>query len=282
MPGKTSQKTFGGARQSAPSLPQLLVIGAHPDDAEFHCGALMLNYAAANFSIHVISATDGSAGHQQLDRVELAERRKLEAAASAAKLSARYEVWSFPDGELQPDLALRHRIIEAIRRVQPDLLITHRSVDYHPDHRAVAQAVQDACYLVRVPAVLPDCPALKRDPVVACMGDLFTRPAPLRADIVIDCSSQLDAIVDLLACHTSQVFEWLPYTLGLIDQVPEGPADRVQWLKTFYSERPKTIAHTFSSDLVYAEVYEISEYGRRPSDSELSELFCLPIDGTGL
>ena len=253
---------------------RLLVFGAHPDDAEFHCGALMLKHAAAGHGIHLISATDGSAGHQQLGRQELAKRRLEEARDSAQILGAQVEVWPFKDGELLPSLELRLEIIGALSRIRPHLVITPRLYDYHPDHRALAQAVQDACYLVRVPNVLPHIPALDRDPVVAYCGDLFDRPVPLRADVVLDCSARLNDIADLLACHASQVFEWLPYTLGLLDEVPVEPARRQAWLKQFFSRRTRALAHRFAPHLSHAEVYEISEYGQQPSAETCSTLFC--------
>ena len=41
----------------------------------------------------------------------------------------------------------------------------HRPNDYHPDHRAVGQLVQDASYMVTVPFFCPDTPHLERNPV---------------------------------------------------------------------------------------------------------------------
>ena len=56
-------------------------------------------------------------------------------------------------------------IIREIRDFQPDLVLTHRPCDYHPDHRAVGQCVQDASYMVTVPHIVPDVQALRKDPV---------------------------------------------------------------------------------------------------------------------
>ena len=121
---------------------------------------------------------------------------------------------------MEPTLEVRDRIIREIARTAPDLVLTHRPNDYHPDHRAVGQAVQDASYMVTVPLVGPDVPALARDPVVAYLPDLFTRPYPLVADVVIDIAEQLETVVEMLACHVSQVFEFLPFNQRIADQVP--------------------------------------------------------------
>lgn len=180
--------------------PRLLILGAHPDDAEFHGGGLATIYRQLDRPVKMISVTDGSAGHHQRSPAELVDLRRGEAAKAGAVIGASYETWDFPDGSLEPTLEVRHRIIQEIREYQPDLLLTHRTCDYHPDHRAVGQCVQDASYLVTVPHVVPSIPALRKDPVVAFLPDLFTRPSPLRVDVITDISEQMDTVAKMLAC----------------------------------------------------------------------------------
>ena len=60
---------------SAATALRLLVIGAHPDDAEFHVGGLLERFCSAGHRVHVISVTDGAAGHHQLPADELAKVR---------------------------------------------------------------------------------------------------------------------------------------------------------------------------------------------------------------
>ncbi len=67
----------------------------------------------------------------------------------------RYLILDHHDGELLPTLDNRREIIRLIRTYEPDLVLTHRPNDYHPDHRYTSQLVQDAAYMVTVPAVLP-------------------------------------------------------------------------------------------------------------------------------
>lgn len=250
---------------------RLLVLGAHPDDAEFQAGGLITAYRRAGRSVKVVSVTNGAAGHHQMTPPELARRRQAEGAEVARRFGIEYAIWDFPDGALLPTLEVRARIIREIREYAPHLVLTHRTCDYHPDHRAVGLAVQDASYMVTVPHVVPEVPALREDPVVAYMNDLFTKPCPFQPDIIFDISSAVEDIVDMLACHESQVFEWLPYNLRLDATFPVNPAERRAWLKEWYGQRARSIADRFrpalrealgdvGAETVAAEAYEISEY----------------------
>jgi LmbE family N-acetylglucosaminyl deacetylase len=258
--------------------PKLLILGAHPDDAEFHAGALSIRYRELGYPVKWISATDGRSGHHLDSSEDLIVRRKAEAARSAARIGAECDVWPFPDGSLQPDLELRHAIIREIRQYQPDLVLTHRPWDYHPDHRALGQAVQDACYLVTVPRILPDTPALSKDPVVASMVDLFQRPVPFCPDFVLDGTPEFDRVVDLLSCHVSQVFEFLPVSFNAPEPVPSDPKERNSWLARWFATSIAGRVEAFAPLLdappaALLEAYEVSEYASQLSRETLAGLF---------
>ena len=254
-----------------------LFVGAHPDDAEFHAGGLMIRHAEAGNDVGILCLTDGSAGHQKMDRAALAERRADEAARAAALIGATVTIWPVPDGALEPTVTHRNRLIGFVRDYRPDLIVTHRVWDYHPDHRACGTLVKDAAYLLRVPNVVPDTPALDRDPVIACAYDRFTEPAAFRPDVVVDIGAQLERIVAMLDCHASQVYEWLPHMLN----IDPPRADRIAWLASFFRARPAGVARRFSDHLDpaageaerVAEAFQISEYGRQPTPGEIDTLF---------
>jgi LmbE family N-acetylglucosaminyl deacetylase len=264
---------------------KLLILGAHPDDAEYAAGGIAALYRAAGHTVKMVSLTDGGAGHHWRTSADLVKVRRAEAAEAGKVIGAEYVTWDFPDGRLEPSLALRERVIRELRTFQPDLVLAHRTNDYHPDHRAAGQVVQDASYMVTVPLVVPDVPILRKDPVVACLPDLFTRPCPLRPDVVLDLEPHLESIVRMLACHCSQVFEFLPYNEGIDDQVPAAEGDKLPWLRAWFSRHIAPRADRFREALIAAwgqergraarhiEAFEISEYAARLDDAARRRLF---------
>lgn len=274
MPQRTSSDTDPDESSSVEDLHsrRLLILGAHPDDAEYHAGGLATRYCARGDAVKMVSVTNGAAGHHQLKPDELNVIRRAEAESASEIIGASYEVWDFPDAALQPTLEVRDRIIAEIRDFRPHLVITHRTNDYHPDHRAVGQAVQDASYLVTVPLVVPTVPIVSKDPVVAYMVDLFTKPCSMAPDVLLDIEEELPTIVNMLACHESQFFDFLPFNHGIEIPKWQTAAERLQWLRARYEAQIAPRADHFRSHLTTAfgpshgaairwiEAYEISEY----------------------
>jgi len=263
----------------------IVLIGAHPDDAEIKAGGTMALWAKEGFRLHIVTMTNGDAGHQTLGREALAARRKGEAAAAAALVGAKSTVLDNHDGELQPTLEVRRQVIRIIRESEADVVITHRPNDYHPDHRYTAQAVQDAAYMVTVPHVVEDAPVLRKNPLFLYFADHFERPAPFRPDVAVDVDSVMAtkwAMLDKMEC---QFYEWMPWHDGNLDSVPAGAKDRLKWLrKTWgpvferYTGRiAKGLKQAYgkrSADKIrFGEAFEISEYGRQPDVKGLAEIF---------
>ena len=161
---------------------------------------------------------------------QLARRHRAEATAAGAIIGHSYDVFDNPDGELLPSLDNRRLVIRLIQSFRPDLVLTHRPNDYHPDHRYTSMLVCDAAYMVTVPSIVPDVPHLAGNPVIAYLPDNFEKPYPFQPAVGIDVGPVLDRMVDMLHCHESQFYEWLPYNGGYLDQVPAGGTARRQWL----------------------------------------------------
>src|SRR3954467_2045265 len=93
---------------------RILVIGAHPDDADIKAGGTAARWCDLGQVVRMVSLTDGRAGHQTMRGPELALRRRAEGEAAAAVIGATYEVLDIPDGGLDDRLENRHRIIRLI------------------------------------------------------------------------------------------------------------------------------------------------------------------------
>ncbi|HCY40280.1 MAG TPA: GlcNAc-PI de-N-acetylase [Prolixibacteraceae bacterium] len=259
----------------------VVVIGAHPDDCDLDAGGTAILFAKMGHRVLFVSATNGDAGHFNKGGEALAKIRKAEAEEAGRRFGITYKVLDNHDGLLMPDLKLRLELIKLIREWNADVVIGHRPYDYHPDHRNTAIAIQDAAYLVIVPNIAPETPALKKNPVFLYTEDRFQLPNPFRPDIVVDISKVFEQKVYALAAHQSQFFEWLPWTSGQLESVPKTDSDRLKWLA---EKRKGSISPEMKAGLIkwygekgnqakHAEAFEICEYGSYPNDEEIRRLF---------
>jgi LmbE family N-acetylglucosaminyl deacetylase len=272
-----------GAPASAQDYSRLRVIafGAHPDDCDEMAGGLAAKYAAAGHLVKFVSVTNGDAGHYEEGGGALARRRRAEAQEAGRRIGIVYDVLDNHDGELLPTLEVRRQIIREIREWKADLVLAPRPNDYHPDHRNTAVLVQDASYLVTVPNLVTDVPALKKNPVFLYFSDRFTRPQPFRPDIVVSIGDVFDKKIDMLDAHVSQMYEWLPWHDGILDRVPKDPVVRKKWLTGQWPSRVEAewtpvLEQWYGAQagsVQQAEAFEITEYGRQPDRTEIRKLF---------
>jgi len=260
----------------------VIVIGAHPDDCDVDAGGTAVLFAEAGHNVMFVSLTNGDAGHYRKGGGALAKIRRAEAEESGRRLGVKYIVLDNHDGELMPTLENRLEVIRLIRKWKADIVIGHRPYDYHPDHRNTAILLQDAAFMVIVPNVASDVPALKKNPVFLYSHDNFKKPYPFHPDIAIDITDVFDKKIYGVAAHESQFFEWLPWLGGRLDEVPETEEGRLKYLANrrnpaISDEVRKSLIKWYGSErgnaAQVAEAFEICEYGRHPSDEEIRRLF---------
>lgn len=264
---------------------RIIAIGAHPDDCDIKFGGTAAKLAKAGHAVKFLSLTNGDAGHQTLGGAALAKRRFLETQESARRLGiAEYQVLDNHDGELMPTLEVRRQVIRAIREWKADIVIAPRPNDYHPDHRYTGVLVQDAAYMVVVPNIVSDTPALRQNPIFLYYQDTFQKPAPFRPDVAVPLDDVWDTKINALDAHVSQFYEWLAYVDQKLDQVPADPVARKKMLHTMRIQ-PVTdavrktlveeLGEAAAAKVQYVESFELCEYGRRPSIEELRAMFPL-------
>ena len=279
---------------------KILAIGAHQDDNEFRVGGMTVKWKEAGHEVRFLSLTNGCGGHHLLTKEQTVKTRAKESAEVAAYLGIRYDIWEDQDDcVLVADLATRHRLMRYIREFSPDVIITHRTNDYHADHRAAALLVQDVSYLLTVPHACPDVPAMRKMPVILFYEDRFTEP-PFRMRYVVGIDEAFEAKMHVAHLNKSQVYEWLPYSEGMpvpeteeekhavlwgIDVTPDTTDEEVLQATSGYAVRFAKTAARFRAELIerygeekgkrirFAEAFALSEYGSRPTEELEKALF---------
>lgn len=278
---------------------KLLVIGAHPDDNEFRCGGIAYKYKQLGYEVQFLTVCDGCRGHQSMTLEQTRERRRGEYLAVAEYLGIKYDCFGIEDCTAVADLPTRRRMINYIREAKPDLIITHRTNDYHADHRAVAQLVQDAAYMLIVPHECPETPAMEKMPVIMFNVDNFKNPV-FEGDVVIDIDDVIEPKLKCADFHESQIYEWLPYSK--LETVPEDKVERfeqvcrggvtfdtkdeeLESMPNSYARRYALVAARFRKELIakygeergskirYAEAFMLSEYGTPLTEESKKVLF---------
>lgn len=279
---------FAGLAPAAAQDGKLRIIafGAHPDDNELRLAGTAAKWAALGHQVKFVAVTNGDIGHWKEAGGPLARRRTAEVQEAAKILGITTQVLDLHDGELEPTLANRRTITRLIREWKADIVLGHRPNDYHPDHRAVGQLVQDASYMVTVPFFCPDTPNLERNPVFLSYEDDFTKPTPFQADIVVAIDDVVEKKLAATAAMPSQFYEGgANGGPQLVPSDEAGKTKRANEVREGFKKRFASTAQQYRAKLrelygaqqgdavQYAEAFEISEYGRRPNAEEIKRLF---------
>ena len=265
----------------------ILAVGAHPDDCDFCFGGTALKFKARGCKVRFVSITDGCSGHHLNPGPEMAKRRLAEMEAVSRLTGIEYKTLGVPDGFLTAELKYRDLLMAEIRMFNPYIIFTHRTNDYHPDHRAAGTLVMDCSYLLIVPFVVPTVPPMKNAPYIFNFADRFSFPAPFEPDIAVCIDDVTDGKTGILDCHISQVYEWLPYAGGYAEGIPpeNEPEKRKSWLKSQLFGRNSAISEKYRNVLVRrygeekgnsikeCEAFQLCEYGAQADIEELDGLF---------
>lgn len=290
--GKTYVAACPPVTEKIPRTPgpqRVMVIGAHPDDADIVCGCTAIKLIAKGARVKFVSLTDGSVGHHKYDRATTAAVRRQETLAAAKVLGLdSYDIYGFQDGRCPNTIEARELVGRKIQEFEPDIIITHRDCDYHADHRATGTLVKDCGYMLGCPHWLDDSKALRRRPLILLMRDDFTVPRTLRPDILVACDSYMGKWCDALDCQVSQFYEWLAWDKGCEDEVAAigdrktNIAARNAYLLKYWAKRKMDDAKRFADAWreqypgvptpQRVEAYEISEYGRPPIEDDFDLL----------
>lgn len=143
-------------------VKRVLILAAHPDDAEFYAGGSIGKFVNAGAEVIYVIATDGSRGSFRHTASELIAIRREESERAAEVMGVAPPIML---GNMDTGLSglppgqLREQFVLAIREHEPQVVFTHDPADrleVHTDHRAVASAASEAINLAGLPLVHPE------------------------------------------------------------------------------------------------------------------------------
>ncbi|MCS6836003.1 MAG: PIG-L family deacetylase [Anaerolineae bacterium] len=240
----------------------VVVIVAHHDDIEFGVAASVARWRAEGAVVTYVIVTDGGAGSNDPDvtRAELVERRKQEQLAAAQVVGVDdVRFLGYPDGELQPTLALRRDLTRILRQVRPYRVVLQDPTSVllgseyinHPDHRAAGEAALYAVFpSSETRPIFPELLAEGLEPhkVSEVFLTLSTQPTHY-----VDTSAYLDAKLKALACHVSQI--------GAGEDAVNGA---LKWTRDWDSETGRKVG------VAYAETFRVMKFDQSRPQSEAS------------
>ena len=231
----------------------LLAIAAHRDDVELTCAGTLIKAAKQGRRTAVIDLTEGEMGTKGDAKSRAAEAEK---AAGIMKLSAR-ENLGLPDAAIVNDPETRILVARAIRKFKPRVVIAPARQGRHPDHRATAELVRDACFVAGLAKVAPDVPKHRPKKVLHCISyrQDFEKPT-----FVVDISEEFEQKLEAIRCFDSQfggatqAGEVMPTGESLYDAIRHFSAYYGSMIRTRYGEPFFTTETMRVDDVVALEV----------------------------
>ena len=204
---------IGSAQQEAPppieGPGKLMVIMAHPDDAEFVCGGTVAKFCAEGWETTYVLVTGGDKGTHDPEQhpEKLAAIREEEQRAACRLLGVKECIFlGYPDGFTVDEHELRGQIVRLLRIHRPDVVITWdawRTGFNHRDHRNVGTVVSDAVYpLVRDRLFYQ---RDEEDGLESHQVDEILLAGAEKPDYIVDITEHWMTKIDAILCHASQV-----------------------------------------------------------------------------
>lgn len=121
----------------------ILVLAAHPDDAELGCSGTIASHIEKGHKVGIIDFTKGEMGTRGTPELRLQEAN---VSSEILQLSVR-ENLGFQDIYFQNDQAHQLKLIEMIRKYRPEIVLANAVSDRHPDHGKGSGLASTACFM---------------------------------------------------------------------------------------------------------------------------------------
>ncbi len=182
----------------------ILVLAAHPDDAELGCAGTIAKHIAMGLKVGIVDFTQGEMGTRGT-----VETRFQEASDAAGILGVTVrENLKMRDGFFVNDEAHQLKIIRAIRKYRPEIILANAVYDRHSDHGKGAQLAVDAAFLsglVRIETTGDD--GSKQDAWRPKVLYHYIQSQLIKPDIIVDISDYWELKLKAVKAFRTQFFD---------------------------------------------------------------------------
>ncbi len=198
----------GAARPQDDGRPRVMVIMAHPDDAEFSCAGTVARFVESGYRAQYVLATSGDKGSADRNAVpeQLSATRQAEQREAARVLGVEEVTFlGHKDGEVEVSIPFRRELTLVIRQGRPDVVLTFdpwQRYQIHPDHRAVGETALDAVAAARDHMYYPE--QLVEGLTEHRVHNVYFFGSD-QPNYYVDISTTLEKKVAALQCHRSQI-----------------------------------------------------------------------------
>lgn len=181
----------------------ILVIAAHPDDAELSAGGTIVSNVAKGRKVGIIDLTRGEMGTRGTPEIRLQE---ADAAAKIMGVVVR-ENLEFEDVFFLNDRQHQLAVAQKVRQYRPDIVIANAVSDRHPDHGKGSALISQACFIAGLKQVQTEVGGEQQEAwrpknVYHMIQSNFIDP-----DFVVDVSDHWDKKMEAVRAYKSQFFD---------------------------------------------------------------------------
>ena len=181
----------------------ILVFGAHPDDAELGCGGTIASHVAQGLKVGVVDFTKGEMGTRGTPETRMKESSD---SAQILGLQAR-ENLGFEDVFFKNDKEHQMEVAKMIRKYRPGIVLANAVSDRHPDHGKAAQVVQGAWFLAGLSKLDTAIDGQKQEPWRPKVIYHYIQSIYIKPDFIVDVSGFWDTKLKAILSFQSQFFD---------------------------------------------------------------------------
>ena len=181
----------------------ILVIMAHPDDAELCCSGTILASINQGLTVGLVDLTRGELGTRGDEQIRLLESKN---SSDLLELKFRDNL-GFRDGFISDAENYINEIIKKIRKYSPKIIITNSKKDRHPDHENTSKIVKKACFLSGLVKYKTKLNNKNQQPHRPKLILYSIQNDYIEPDIIIDVSNFFSKKMESVKCFKSQFYD---------------------------------------------------------------------------